>query len=54
MNKEIYEFVGDKLNECFFEFCPVSGDIAPDDSLELEKIQLELTDLIEKVANYNK
>ena len=58
MNKnDIYNLIGDRLNEMFWEVMKESGvnagDIAPDDALKLESIQNELTDLIEKVTNYN-
>lgn len=59
MNRqEIFDFVGDKFNEIFWEVLKnngiESGDIAPDDSLNLETIQNSLTDMLLKVVEYNK
>ena len=59
MKKEdVYNLIGDRLNEMFWEVMKESGinsgDIAPDDALKLDSIQNELTDMVLKVVNYNK
>ena len=48
--EELLDIIGDKVNEIFWEFQESTGiengDIAPLESLELEKIQQDLCELV--------
>ena len=55
MNEQIYNYLGDKINECIFEFLGTTeGGLSPTHSLEMEHLQIELAELIEKIIDYNK